>query len=133
MSSQTYLLLADLVLAAHIAFAAYIVLGLAAIWIGRIAGAGFVHNPWFRWTHLGCMAFVLAESLVGMFCPLTELEWRLRRASETAFRERTFMERAGDLLLYEDLSDEAYLAVYAIFFAAMLITAKLVPIRGFRK
>jgi hypothetical protein len=129
-SPKAYLFLADLVLAAHIAFAAYIVLGLAAIWIGRAFGAGFVHNPWFRWTHIGCMAFVLAETLAGALCPLTELEWRLRRASGLELYNETFMERAAELLLYEDLSNAAYLKIYAAFFAAMVITAFAVPIRG---
>mgnify|MGYP006292094581 CR=1 FL=1 len=129
MSPETYLLLADLVLAAHITFAAYIVLGLAAIWIGRALGFGFVHNPWFRWTHLGAMGFVLAESLAGMLCPLTEIEWRLREASGIAHYKQTFMSRVAEVILYEDLSDAAYTAIYAGFFAAVLITARLVPIR----
>ena len=129
MQPETYLLLADLVLAVHIAFAAYIVLGLAAIWIGRIFGLGFVHSPWFRWTHLGAMGFVLAESLIGILCPLTEIEWRLREASGISHYKQTFMSRVAEIVLYEDLSDAAYMVIYAGFFAAVLLTAWLVPIR----
>lgn len=118
---------ADVVLAAHIIYTAYIVLGLAAIWIGRLAGARFVTNSWFRGTHLGCMAVVVVQSLLGIMCPLTVLEWRLRSASGLAFYKQTFMQRVAEVVLYEDLPGHVFLVIYAAFFIAMLLTAVFVP------
>jgi hypothetical protein len=129
MSRDAYLLLADLVLALHLAFTAFIVLGLLVVWLGRLLGLGFVHNPWFRFAHLGAMGFVLLESLLGVLCPLTEWEWRLRRAAGAAREEPTFMAWLGEKLLYEDLPASTYTIIYALFFAAVVATLFLVPIR----
>ncbi len=35
-------------------------------------------NPWFRYAHLGAIAFVAAEALLGIACPLTVWEDLLR-------------------------------------------------------
>ena len=37
-----------------------------------------MRNFWFRGSHLGAIAVVAAESLVGFVCPLTTWENRLR-------------------------------------------------------
>jgi len=73
--------LADLVLLLHAAFVAYVVLGLAAIVLGIAIGWSWVRNFWFRATHLAAIGLVVAEALVGLACPLTTLENRLRIAA----------------------------------------------------
>ena len=79
MTDGQLLFLADIVLVIHFIIAAYLTLGLPVIWLGRFAGWRFVHNPWFRYSHVGFTGFVLLESLAGVFCPLTIWEGVLRR------------------------------------------------------
>jgi len=43
----------------------------ALIWFGAAIRWPFVRNPWFRYSHVGLMGFVLAEALAGALCPLT--------------------------------------------------------------
>jgi len=73
--------LADLVLLFHAAYVAYVVLGLGAILLGIVFDWDWVRNFWFRSTHLAAIALVVAESIVGLTCPLTTLESRLRIAA----------------------------------------------------
>ena len=73
--------LADMVLVFHAAYVAYVVLGLGAILLGIVFDWNWVRNLWFRVTHLAAIALVAAESIVGLTCPLTTLENRLRIAA----------------------------------------------------
>src|SRR5688572_32767771 len=77
-SNHGYLLAADLVLLLHFAFVAFVVLGLAVIWIGHFLRWPFVRNFYFRLAHLLAMAVVVLESLGGAVCPLTTWENKLR-------------------------------------------------------
>lgn len=70
--------LADLILVVHAGFVLFVVGGLAATWVGIALGARFAFNPWFRGAHLGAIAFVVAEALFGVMCPLTAWEDALR-------------------------------------------------------
>ncbi|MBU1000991.1 MAG: DUF2784 domain-containing protein [Proteobacteria bacterium] len=128
MTPETALLLADLILALHWTFAAFIGLGLAVIWFGRCLGWGFIRSRPLRLTHLGAMGVVLAESLLGVFCPLTEWEYQLRRlAGQSGRYETTFMDYWAQKLLYWDLPAGLFLFSYALFFGLMLATWWLVP------
>jgi len=128
MPSSILILLADVVLAIHWAFAAFIVAGLAVIWVGRAAGWAFVRNRAFRLAHLGAMGIVVAESLLGIFCPLTEWESRLRLAAgRNAPYETTFIEHWAGELFYWDLPEAAFTAIYVGLFLLMLATWRLVP------
>src|SRR5207244_4008272 len=69
---------ADAVLVLHAAFVLFVVLGLAAIWIGAALGRPFAFNPWFRGTHLAAIAFVVVQPVLGYLCPLTIWEDQLR-------------------------------------------------------
>jgi Protein of Unknown function (DUF2784) len=73
--------LADAVLLIHAAYVGYVVLGLIAILAGVALGWSWVRNFWFRITHLAAIGLVVAESIVGVACPLTVLEFRLRQAA----------------------------------------------------
>jgi hypothetical protein len=71
-------LLADALLVVHFAIAAFILGGLIAVWVGAALAWGWVRNPWFRYLHLGAIAFVALEALAGIACPLTVWEDLLR-------------------------------------------------------
>lgn len=80
---------ADAILLVHAAFVLFVVLGLPATWIGVALDKPFAFNPWFRNLHLGAIAFVVAETLLGYMCPLTLWEHALRgEASGEGFIQR---------------------------------------------
>ena len=71
-------LLADVVLVVHFAFVAFVVGGLALIWLGAAADWRWVRNRVFRIAHLAAICFVAAEAVFGVMCPLTGWEDALR-------------------------------------------------------
>jgi hypothetical protein len=58
-------MLADLVLVLHAAFVLFVVGGLAAIWIGAVAGWRWVTRPGFRGLHLAAIGFVAVQSALA--------------------------------------------------------------------
>ena len=103
--------LADAILVLHAAFVLFVVGGLAAIWIGIALERRFAYNPWFRGAHLGAIAFVVVESLLGFMCPLTI--W------EDALRGNTggpgFIQRWIHAWLFWDVPGWVFTPVYAAF------------------
>lgn len=67
-------LLADLALLLHFAGVAFALAGLPLAWRWR----------WLAWPHLGLMALLIVTNLGGWYCPLTYLEYDLRRAAAQA-------------------------------------------------
>ena len=118
-------LLADIVLIVHFAFVLFVVGGLAAIWIGTVAGLAWVRNFWFRAAHLAAIAFVAAESLLGIWCPLTIWEARLRGTGA----EKSFVAEWVHRLLFYDLPEWLFTAAYVLFGLAVAATWALLPPR----
>ena len=71
-------MLADIVLIVHFLFVLFVVGSLPLIWIGGWMRLDLVRNLRFRLAHIAAILFVVVESFVGMICPLTLLEDRLR-------------------------------------------------------
>ena len=118
-------LLADLVLVVHFAFVAFVVGGLAAIWIGAAAGWGWVRNFRFRVAHLAAICFVAAEALLGVMCPLTVWEDALRgRESEAGFLARWI----HGVMFYQ-LPEWVFTAAYVLFAVVIALTFWFVPPR----
>jgi hypothetical protein len=118
---------ADAILLAHAAFVLFVVLALPAIWIGAACGARFAFNRWFRAVHLAAIAFVVAESLVGMACPLTAWEDALR--GETS--SEGFIQRWIHAWLYWNAPAWVFATLYAAFGLLVAWTwARIPPRRG---
>ena len=122
-------LLADVVLVVHFAFVLFVVGGFALILAGAALGWRRVRNRAFRYTHLAATAFVAAEALVGIACPLTVWEYVLRRASPDG---PSFVGRWVSRLLYYDLPEWAFTTAYVVFASAVAVTLWLVPPGGDR-
>ena len=118
-------MLADLLLVVHFSIAVFIVLGLILVWIGALADWSWVRNRWFRHLHLAAIAFVAAEAVLGVACPLTVWEDLLRGGA----RPGTFIGRWVYRLLYYEAPAWVFTAAYAAWAAATLLTLKLVPPR----
>jgi len=122
-------MMADVILIVHFLIAGFIVLGLVAVWLGAALGWAWVRNPWFRWLHLAAIAFVAAEALLGVACPLTVWEDLLRGEA----RVESFVARWVRALLFYQAPEWAFTAAYLGWAAATLVTLRLVPPRARRK
>ncbi|HWI98518.1 MAG TPA: DUF2784 domain-containing protein [Burkholderiales bacterium] len=118
-------MLADALLAAHFLIAAFIVAGLVLVWFGAALGWRWTRNPWFRYLHLGAIAFVAAETVAGVACPLTVWEDMLRGG----VRPESFVGRWVQRLLYYQAPEWVFTAAYVLWTAATLLTLWLVPPR----
>jgi len=111
-------LLADVVLIVHFAFVLFVVGGLGTIWIGAAAGWRWVRNWWFRTAHLAAIAFVAAESLLGIWCPLTAWEDALRGRREDA----SFIARWVHRVMFYDFPEWVFTIAYAAFALVAAVT-----------
>ncbi|MBI3042321.1 MAG: DUF2784 domain-containing protein [Betaproteobacteria bacterium] len=104
-------LLADLILIVHFGFVLFVVGGLALIWIGAAAGWAWVRNFWFRIAHLAAIVFVASEALLGIWCPLTLWEARLRGVEA----EKSFIAQWIHHILFYDFPEWVFTIAYALF------------------
>ena len=118
-------MIADLILVVHCLIAAFIVAGLVLVWIGAALGWQWVRNPWFRYLHLGAIAFVAAEALAGVMCPLTVWEDMLRGNVPA----ESFVGRWVRYFLYYQAPEWVFTVAYVVWAAATLATLRLVPPR----
>ena len=118
-------MLADLLLVLHFLIAGFIVAALVLVWAGAFAGWAWIRNPWFRYLHLAAIAFVAAEALLGVACPLTIWEDLLRGG----VRPESFVGRWVYRLLYYNAPEWVFTALYAAWTAATAVTLWLVPPR----
>jgi hypothetical protein len=116
--------LANIILALHAIYVAFVVCGLALIWLGIARGWRWVRNFWFRLLHLAAIGLVAAEALIGVTCPLTVLEDRLRSA---AYAGSGFLERWVHRILFWEFPAWVFTLVYLIFAFLVLWTWRRWP------
>ena len=124
-----YRFLADVIVLLHLAYVAFVVLGMAAILVGLARGWRWVRNFWFRAAHFLMIAVVVAESLYGILCPLTDWEDRLRELAGEPNEPGSFIGRWTHELLFVDISPSALAVCYCLFGLAVLLTLILAPPR----
>lgn len=113
---------ADLVLVVHVAFVLFVIGGLVAVWVGDRAGWRFARGIGFRLVHLAAIALVVAESWLGIVCPLTALERGLRAGAGAPRlgEEESFLGHALSRLLYYDAPEWFFTVAYSAFGLAVL-------------
>ena len=127
MNPVQYRIAADLILAVHTAFVAFVILGLVLIVLGGLRDWRWVRNPWFRLGHLMAIAVVVAQAWLGVICPLTTLEMTFRARAGAATYIGSFIAHWLEELLYF----QAELWVFAVAYAAfgLLVVASWVVVR----
>ena len=114
-ASLPYQLLADAVLVLHFAVVLFVVGGLFLIVAGNLLAWRWVNSPWFRVGHIAAIGVVVAESWLGIICPLTAAEvWLRIRAGSTFYRE-SFIEHWVQRLLFYEAPPWVFSAVYTLF------------------
>jgi hypothetical protein len=117
------MLLADLVLGAHFAIAAFLVLGMVLIPLGAYWHWTWVRSRRLRQIHLGLMILIAIEALFHITCPLTTLEAYLRNS---AAPESFWADQLGKIL-YWDLPLEFFTILYGCCVVWTLFLWKFVP------
>ncbi|HXV77999.1 MAG TPA: DUF2784 domain-containing protein [Candidatus Polarisedimenticolaceae bacterium] len=114
-SQVHYRALADSVLALHAAFVIFVVVGLALVLVGGARGWRWVRNPWFRLAHLLAIGVVVLQAWLGVLCPLTTLEMRLRERAGDAVYRGSFIAHWLERLLYYDAPAWVFVVCYTGF------------------
>jgi len=131
---RLYLVLADAMLIVHVAFVAFVVIGLVLIWIGRSRDWAFVRNLWFRAVHLAAIGAVAAESLTGFVCPLTTWENQLRLLAGGQERyEGSFVQHWLQPVVFFDVDQRIFTIAYVVFFLTVALSLWLIPPRWSRR
>jgi hypothetical protein len=131
-----YSSLADVTVALHLAYVLFVIVGLAAIVVGIVLRWQWVRNFWFRSLHLLAITFVALESIIGMTCPLTDLEYYLRKAAGGNPQEAdTFVGRLLQNILFYDVPEGhwGFTVAYVGFAVLVLATFVLAPPRWPRR
>ncbi len=113
--STFYAVAADIVVAIHIAYVAFVVLGLLLTIVGVARNWGWVRNVWFRGVHLATIGIVVAEAWLGIACPLTTWENQLRRLAGEATYGGDFLGRWLHEILFFDLPPWIFTSIYTAF------------------
>ena len=117
------MLLADLVLIIHFLYVLFVVGSLPVIWLGAWLKLAFVRNRWFRYLHLAAICLVVAESLIGVVCPLTAWENTLRQI-ET---DSSFIQRWLHQIIFYNVPEGVLMVIYILFAGLVAMTFKWVP------
>jgi len=128
-----YSLLADLIVALHVAYVAYIIVGLVLILVGLWRKWGWVRNPWFRLTHFAAILIVVLELIFKTSCPLTVWEVELRALAGQPVSEATFIGRLLHHLLFVAVPGWMAQAIYIGVALAITLTLVLAPPRRRRE
>jgi len=117
-----YLLAADLLLFGHVLFVAFVVFGLALIWVGKFRKWSWVRNLWFRIAHLVAIGVVVLQSWVGVICPLTTWEMALRERAGDVVYAGSFIAHWLESILYFRAPAWVFVVGYTAF-AALVIAS----------
>lgn len=120
-------MIADAILVVHALFVLFVVGGYFLVLLGAQRWS-WVRNRTFRILHLAAIAFVTAEALLGITCPLTMWEDMLRGRGP----ERSFVGRWVARLLYYDFPEWIFATAYCAFALAVLWAWRAIPPRPSR-
>ena len=116
----------EFVIGLHLLFVGFIVVGFLGFLLYPFFRFGWVRNANFRVMHLLGISFVALESLLGLPCPLTVLEWKLR--SETT--GQSFIGRLFYGLLYYH-APQVYFTIAYVSLSVLAFSAYvLLPVSG---
>jgi hypothetical protein len=124
-------ILADVILAAHVAFTAFVVIGFVLIVLGGLRKWHWVRNPWFRIIHLAAIGVVVVQAWCGTICPLTTWEMTIREQTGGAAYQGSFIAHWLQAILYYDFPAWVFTLCYTVFALFVLACCVLVRPRPF--
>ncbi|HLK25894.1 MAG TPA: DUF2784 domain-containing protein [Caulobacteraceae bacterium] len=123
MSGSSWML-AEAILAAHLAVIAFNVAGLVVIPLGAWRGWAFVRAPLLRLLHLASWGAVAVQALLGRACFLTD--WQDAASGNPS--QTPLVMRWVNVVLFWPLPAWVFTLVYAMVFAYVVALLWLVPI-----
>ncbi len=121
------LLLADIIAIIHLGYVIFVVLGFILIVLGIIFKWKWIRNLWFRIAHLLAIVGVALEALIGINCPLTVLEFRLRYAHNLSEEKVSFIGNIIDSILFYNAPMWLFTIIYSSFAVVVVITFIMAP------
>ncbi len=126
---MVYRFLADLTVALHVAYVAFVVLGLGLILVGRALRWQWVANRWLRTVHLAMILLVVLRALIWAECPLTTWERDFRELAGQRGFEGSPVGHILHALIHPDLPLWVFPAVYVFFGLLILGTFWVAPVK----
>jgi hypothetical protein len=125
---------ADLVVAIHVAYVGYVIVGQILIILAAPMKWQWARNPWFRFTHLLAITIVAVEAIQGWQCPLTVWEHQLRELAGQGFNgSQSFMGKLlHDVLFLDNVSQLVLNTGYVATMILVLQGVIMYPPRWFR-
>jgi len=120
-------LLADIIAIIHLGYVIYVILGFILIVVGIICRWKWIRNLPFRITHLLAIVGVACEALLGIDCPLTVLEFKLRYALNLSEEKVSFIGAILDSLLYYTAPGWLFTIIYTAFAIVVVVTFIIAP------
>lgn len=114
-------LLADTLLALHVAIVLFVVGLLPLVLAGGALGWRWVRHYGLRLSHLALMIFIAAQTWLGQLCPLTVWEQALRRTAGQGSYGESFIEHWLSRLLYWDAPWWVFVAAYTGFVLVVIM------------
>ncbi len=120
--------LADIVVFIHFIYVLFTVAGEMVILAGGIFHWKWVRNFVFRVVHLIASFFVAFEVLIGMICPLTEVEYLLRQsAGQNVDTKISFVGRIIRKIIFYDFPPVFFTILYVSFAVLVILSFFLIP------
>jgi hypothetical protein len=127
-----YGILAELIVAIHLAYVSFVVVGLLLVLVGMLCRWQWIRNPWFRCIHLLMILIVAVEAIGDVTCPLTTWEYDFRALAGQEPSADTFVSRILRQVLFIADGTTFLPAAYYVFAGLIVATFFLAPPR-FRK
>lgn len=121
-------ILADAVLAVHVAFVLFVVAGQVLILLAWAFGWRAFQNSFFRIAHLVAIGVVVLQAWLGVLCPLTIFENYLREISGTVgYEDMSFVGYWLTRVLYYEAPPWVFILVYSLFGLLVLVSFIFFP------
>jgi len=117
-----YGFLADLIVAIHVGYVGYVVIGQFLILAGWLLGWKWVRNFWFRMSQFVMMMVVVYEEIRDIRCPLSVWEEHFRQLAGQPSTGESFMGRILHSLLFYEAPPIVFTIGYMSFGALVLAT-----------
>ena len=125
-----YGFLADVVVALHVGYVAYVLIGQLAVIVAGAFRARWGRNPLFRYSHLLFMGIVAFEAVMGWRCPLTTWEEKLRALAGQVTASESFVARMmHDVLFIEGMPKVFFTTLYIAMFVVVAQAFVMYPPR----
>jgi hypothetical protein len=124
-----YGFLADMMVAIHVGYVVFVVVGEILILTGWRRGWTWVRNIWFRALHLFAIGVVVFEEYTELRCPLTMWEEALRIRAGQPVTGESFIGRVLHSVLFYDAPKWVFTVGYSVMGAMVLATLALCPPR----